>query len=96
MECFGRETRKRTGGEGGERTNMRMLASKGRLDFTNLQEKKHFPRFPIHTWSYKTRMGFSKIKRRHILEKANFEVFIDGNLSPKMVFAGLFQHMGER
>jgi len=57
-----------------------MLPSKGRLDFTNLQEKnKHFPSFPIHTWSYETRVHFSKIKRRHILEIANFEVFIDGN-----------------
>jgi len=59
---------------------MHILASKGRLDFTNLREKnKYFPRFPFHTWSYETRIHFSKIKRRHILEIAKSEVFIDGN-----------------
>jgi hypothetical protein len=77
MECFGRETRESTGGAGGGRTNMRILASKGRLDFTNLREKKkYFPRFPIHTWYYETRIHFCKIKRRHILETAKFEVFL--------------------
>ena len=95
VEYFERETRESTGDAEGGRTSMRILASKGRLDFTNLWEKKHFPRFPIHTWSYETRIYFSKIKRRHILERENFEVFIDGNKSPKLVFAGLFQHVGK-
>ena len=80
MEYFGKEARESTGGVGGGRTNMRILASKGRLDFTNLRGKnKYFPSFPIHTWSYETRIHFCKIKRRHILEIAKFEVVFDGS-----------------
>jgi len=36
VEYFERETRESTGDAEGGRTSMRILASKGRLDFTNL------------------------------------------------------------